>query len=78
MLSKALDSGRLRFTDRLRRGGEFGDVHFICVGTPQQRGQHAADLTLRRERGHASSPRHLDRRTLVVGKSTVPVGTAAG
>ena len=38
MLRKALDSGRLRFTTDLAEAGDFGDVHFICVGTPQQAG----------------------------------------
>ena len=70
-------SGRLRFTTDLAEAGEFGDVHFICVGTPQQPGSHAADLTYVERRGPATSRRTCDRRCLVVGKSTVPVGTAA-
>src|SRR5215211_8766986 len=45
LLAKALESGRLRFTTSLAEAGEFGDVHFICVGTPQQQGSYAADLT---------------------------------
>ncbi|MEO3973556.1 UDP-glucose/GDP-mannose dehydrogenase family protein [Streptomyces sp. CAU 1734] len=76
LLTKALDSGRLRFTTDPAEAAEFGDVHFICVGTPQLKGSHAADLS------HVDSSvealaRHLRRPALVVGKSTVPVGTAA-
>ena len=44
LLRKNLDAGRLRFTDSFAEIGEFGDVHFICVGTPQVEGR-------RRERG---------------------------
>jgi UDPglucose 6-dehydrogenase len=75
-LTKALETGRLRFTTSLAEAAEFGDVHFICVGTPQRQDSPAADLSY----VYASVTelaRHLTRRTLVVGKSTVPVGTAA-
>jgi UDPglucose 6-dehydrogenase len=75
LLTKALDSGRLRFTSSFQEAGEFGDVHFVCVGTPQQPGSDAADLTFVDAAFRSLAP-HLDRRTLVVGKSTVPVGTA--
>ncbi|WP_030175523.1 UDP-glucose dehydrogenase family protein [Spirillospora albida] len=75
LLTKALESGRLRFTTSFAEAAAFGDVHFICVGTPQQPGSDACDLTFvdAAVRGLAV---HLDRRALVVGKSTVPVGTA--
>ncbi|MFG1997817.1 UDP-glucose dehydrogenase family protein [Spirillospora sp. NPDC048911] len=76
LLAKALESGRLRFTTSFAEAGEFGDVHFVCVGTPQQPGSDAADLTYVDAAVRSLAP-HLDRRTLVVGKSTVPVGTAA-
>jgi len=76
LLAKALESGRLRFTTSLAEAGEFGDVHFICVGTPQQQGSYAADMTYV-DSAVGELARHLHRRTLVVGKSTVPVGTAA-
>ncbi|OLT33378.1 UDP-glucose 6-dehydrogenase [Actinomadura sp. CNU-125] len=75
LLTKALESGRLRFTTSFEEAGEFGDVHFICVGTPQQPGSDAADLTYVDASVRALAP-HLNRRALVVGKSTVPVGTA--
>jgi UDPglucose 6-dehydrogenase len=76
LLSKALESGRLRFTTSFQEAGEFGDVHFICVGTPQQKGSEAADLTYV-DASVTALAEHLHRRALVVGKSTVPVGTAA-
>ncbi|WP_055524627.1 UDP-glucose dehydrogenase family protein, partial [Streptomyces graminilatus] len=76
LLAKALDTGRLRFTTDFAEAGEFGDVHFICVGTPQQKGSHAADMRYV-DSAVGELAQHLRRRTLVVGKSTVPVGTAA-
>src|SRR5919198_3983909 len=75
LLTKALESGRLRFTTSFAEAAEFGDVHFVCVGTPQRAGSDAADLTYGDAAVRALAP-HLTRRALVVGKSTVPVGTA--
>jgi UDPglucose 6-dehydrogenase len=76
LLTKALESGRLRFTTDYAEVGAFGDIHFLCVGTPQQSGSNAADLTYVEGAVTALAP-HLNRRSLIVGKSTVPVGTAA-
>ncbi|WP_416986318.1 UDP-glucose dehydrogenase family protein [Streptomyces sp. T028] len=76
LLAKALDSGRLRFTTSFAEAGEFGDIHFVCVGTPQQQGSYGADLSYV-DSAVGELAQHLHRRTLVVGKSTVPVGTAA-
>ena len=76
LLRKALDSGRLSFTTDLAEAGDFGDVHFICVGTPQKPGSDAADLRYVEGVTRDLAP-YLRRRCLVVGKSTVPVGTAA-
>jgi len=76
LLRKALDSGRLSFTTDLSAAGDFGDVHFICVGTPQMTDSHAADLRYVEGVTRDLAP-YLRRRCLVVGKSTVPVGTAA-
>src|SRR4029453_4881881 len=73
LLRKALESGRLRFTTSFAEAGEFGDVHFLCVGTPQQKGSHAADMTYV-DAAMCELSVHLRRRALVVGKSTVPVG----
>ena len=76
LLVRNLASGRLRFTTDYAEAAAFGDVHFICVGTPQKADSLAADLTYV-EAAVTSLARHLDRKALVVGKSTVPVGTAA-
>ena len=76
LLSKHIDSGRLRFTTSYEEVAEFADVHFVCVGTPQRKGELAADLTYV-ESAFASLAKHLTRKVLVVGKSTVPAGTAA-
>ena len=69
-------SGRLRFTTSLAEAAEFGDVHFVCVGTPQKPNSYAADLKYVDAVIDGLAP-HLRRPCLVVGKSTVPVGTAA-
>ncbi|HEX2903848.1 MAG TPA: UDP-glucose/GDP-mannose dehydrogenase family protein [Jatrophihabitans sp.] len=76
LLAKHADSGKLRFTTDYAEAAEFADVHFICVGTPQQQGQYAADLTYVESAFRSLAP-HLSRPALVVGKSTVPAGTAA-
>jgi UDPglucose 6-dehydrogenase len=74
LLRKSLDSGRLRFTTSYAAAAEFGDVHFICVGTPQTK-SGSADLSFVYSAADALAP-HLRRPSLIVGKSTVPVGTA--
>jgi UDPglucose 6-dehydrogenase len=74
LLRKNLDAGRLRFTTDFAEVGEFGDVHFVCVGTPQKPGSTAADLTYVHA-AFSSLAAHLTRETLIIGKSTVPVGT---
>jgi len=74
LLRKNLDSGRLRFTTSFAEIGEFGDVHFLCVGTPEGESSHA-DLSYVHAAVDALAP-HLYSRSLIVGKSTVPVGTA--
>ncbi|MFI6519937.1 UDP-glucose dehydrogenase family protein [Spirillospora sp. NPDC050679] len=76
VLRRGLDSGRLRFTTSMEEVAEFGDVHFVCVGTPQKSGEYAADLSYVDQALDALAPL-LRRPCLVVGKSTVPVGTAA-
>ena len=75
LLQKGLDSGRLRFTTSYADAAT-ADVHFLCVGTPQRKGGYAADMRYVDAVVDGLAP-HLDRPTLVVGKSTVPVGTAA-
>jgi UDPglucose 6-dehydrogenase len=76
VLQRALESGRLRFsTDASEAAG--ARVHFVCVGTPQQADSPAADLSQVHGAVDALLP-FLDEGALLVGKSTVPVGTAAG
>ncbi|MBA2415670.1 MAG: UDP-glucose/GDP-mannose dehydrogenase family protein [Geodermatophilaceae bacterium] len=76
LLRRGLASGRLRFTTSYEEVAANADVHFVCVGTPQQYGSDAADLRYVDE-SIGSLARELDRPSLVVGKSTVPAGTAA-
>ncbi|MBX7552432.1 UDP-glucose/GDP-mannose dehydrogenase family protein [Streptomyces sp. NPDC004232] len=68
-------SGRLRFTTDWAEIGAFGDVHFVCVNTPQKHGEYACDMSYV-DSAIASLAPHLHRPALVVGKSTVPVGSA--
>ncbi|GAA2379246.1 UDP-glucose 6-dehydrogenase [Catellatospora methionotrophica] len=75
MLRRNLAAGRLRFTTSYQETADFGDVHFICVGTPQRASGLGADLTYV-EASVSNLAQHLSRKALIVGKSTVPVGTA--
>ncbi|MEU6947466.1 UDP-glucose/GDP-mannose dehydrogenase family protein [Streptomyces sp. NPDC046316] len=75
VLGRAVGSGRLRFTTSLAEAAEFGEVHFVCVSTPQRPDAPAADLRAVDAVIDGLAP-GLRRRCLVVGKSTVPVGTA--
>ncbi|MEU9609369.1 UDP-glucose/GDP-mannose dehydrogenase family protein [Streptomyces sp. NPDC048057] len=68
-------SGRLRFTTSWEEVGAFGDVHFVCVNTPQKHGEYACDMSYV-DAAFASLAPHLTESALVVGKSTVPVGSA--
>ncbi|WP_406008564.1 UDP-glucose/GDP-mannose dehydrogenase family protein [Streptomyces sp. NBC_00637] len=68
-------SGRLRFTQDWAEVGAFGDVHFVCVNTPQKHGEYACDMSYVESAIGSLAP-HLARPALVVGKSTVPVGSA--
>ena len=75
LLGRAMESGRLRFSTDIA-AAERARIHFICVGTPQKRGEYAADLRF----VHAATESLLavlGPGEIVVGKSTVPVGTAA-
>ncbi len=75
MVKDGLAAGRLRFTESYAEAADFADVHFLVVGTPQNKRDSSADLTYVDAAIDALCP-HLSRPTLVVGKSTVPVGTA--
>src|SRR5215469_610466 len=77
LLRAQLDSGRLRFTSSYEQAAAFGDVHFICTGTPPLPGGGGADLSQVRSCVTALASL-LNEASLVVGKSTVPVGTARG
>ncbi len=76
MLVRTVDAGRLRFTTSLAEAAGFGSVHFVCVGTPQQPGSGAADMRYVDAVLDGLAP-HLRAESLIVGKSTVPVGTTA-
>jgi len=76
LLSKQVESGRLTFTTDIREVAAFADMHFICVGTPQKKDSNAADMRYVHAAVESLAPL-LDRECLVVGKSTVPSGTAA-
>ncbi|MGH3730700.1 MAG: UDP-glucose dehydrogenase family protein [Micromonosporaceae bacterium] len=76
LLRRNLSTGRLRFTTDYSETAEFGDVHFVCVGTPQRADGMNADLSYVENAITGLAP-HLSRKALIVGKSTVPVGTAA-
>ncbi|GAB3043056.1 UDP-glucose/GDP-mannose dehydrogenase family protein [Sediminivirga luteola] len=76
LLSQGVASGRLRFsTDIADAAGS--QVHFVCVGTPQKQGEFAADLRYV-DAAFGALRQHVTPGDLVVGKSTVPVGTAEG
>ncbi|MGW2854960.1 3-hydroxyacyl-CoA dehydrogenase NAD-binding domain-containing protein, partial [Streptomyces sp. NPDC001215] len=66
-------TGRLRFTMDWAEVAAFGDIHFICVNTPQKHGEYACDMSYV-DAAVASLAPHLTSPALVVGKSTVPVG----
>ncbi len=76
LISTHLTTGRLRFTTDLAEAVGVSDIHFICVGTPQQTTSHAANLGYV-EQAVADVARALSHDGLIVGKSTVPVGTGA-
>ncbi len=76
LLAKNIEAGRLRFTTSYDEVAGFGDVHFLCVGTPQRPDSNAADMRYVDAAVDSLAPL-LRRSCVVVGKSTVPVGTAA-
>ncbi len=74
LIATHLTSGRLRFTTDLAEAVALSDIHFICVGTPQMATSSAAN-TQYVEDAVAAVARSLSHDGLIVGKSTVPVGT---
>ncbi|WP_461666676.1 UDP-glucose dehydrogenase family protein [Gordonia sputi] len=75
LLKKHIDSGRLRVTGSYDEAADFADVFFIAVGTPQKKGEYSADLQYVDAAIDELVPL-LTRDALILGKSTVPVGTA--
>jgi len=75
LLEETQASGRLAFTTAMSQA-EGAAVHFICVGTPQRQGEFAADMRYVESAFETLAP-YLTKGDVVVGKSTVPVGTAA-
>lgn len=75
LLREVQETGRLSFSTDLS-AAEGSAVHFICVGTPQKKGENGADLTFVDAAASGLLP-YLSPGDLVVGKSTVPVGTAS-
>ncbi|MDT2007275.1 UDP-glucose/GDP-mannose dehydrogenase family protein [Rhodococcus opacus] len=76
VLRRNIEAGRLHFTTSYAEAAEFADLHFLGVGTPQKKGEYAADLRHVHSVIDTLAPL-LDRPAVIVGKSTVPVGTAA-
>ncbi|MFH8252111.1 UDP-glucose dehydrogenase family protein [Microbacterium sp. B2969] len=75
ILTEGIQSGRLTFSTKMADAAGAA-VHFIGVGTPQQAGGYAADLTFVNAAVDGLIP-YLQPGNIVAGKSTVPVGTAA-
>lgn len=76
LVNKNVSEGRLRFTTALADSIPDADAVFIAVGTPSsRRGDGYADLTYIFEASREIAP-HLTGYTVIVDKSTVPVGTA--
>lgn len=75
LLRDEVASGRLTFTTDFTSAKD-ADVHFICVGTPQAKNSLAADMSYVNAALEAIAP-VAKAGSLIVGKSTVPVGTAA-
>ena len=76
VLERNLAAGRLAFTTDYAEAARFANLHFIGVGTPQQRGSYAADTRYVEAVIEDLVPK-LEGEHVIFGKSTVPVGTAA-
>ncbi|AFA72175.1 UDP-glucose 6-dehydrogenase Ugd [Gordonia polyisoprenivorans VH2] len=75
LIKKNIDDGRLAVSGSLSDAAEHADVFFIAVGTPQKKGEYGADLKYVDTAVEELVPL-LTRDALILGKSTVPVGTA--
>ena len=76
VLERNIEAGRLDFSTDYEEAAEFGNLHFLGVGTPQRRGSYAADMTYVKSVITDLVPK-LKGDHIIFGKSTVPVGTAA-
>jgi len=74
LLEAEVKTGRLTFATDFSAISDC-DVHFVCVGTPQKKDSLAADLTYV-DASMKAVASHAKAGSLIVGKSTVPVGTA--
>ncbi|KXF52011.1 UDP-glucose 6-dehydrogenase [Rhodococcus sp. SC4] len=75
VLRRNIEAGRLRFSDSYEEAAAFANVHFIGVGTPQKKGEFAADLKYVDAVVDTLAPL-ITEDSVIIGKSTVPVGTA--
>ncbi|QYB00082.1 UDP-glucose/GDP-mannose dehydrogenase family protein (plasmid) [Rhodococcus sp. USK10] len=75
VLQRNLSAGRLRFTSSYEEAAAFADIHFLGVGTPQKKGEFAADLRYVDAVIEQLAPL-ITGPAVIFGKSTVPVGTA--
>lgn len=75
LVKKNIEQGRLLFTDKVDECIPESDLVFVAVGTPTRRGDGHADLSYVYQAVQDIAP-HLAGYTVIVDKSTVPVGTA--
>ena len=75
-LEKVLAKGNIKFKENHDEESLEADMHFLCVGTPQLPGSYAANTEYLHSAVNALAP-YLREDAVVVGKSTVPVGTSA-
>lgn len=76
LVARGVESGRLRFSCDYQQAADFAQLHFIAVGTPESAASPAADTSAVEAVVDKLAPL-LRGEHVVVGKSTVPVGTAA-
>ena len=75
LVKKNIEQGRLLFTNDIDECISESDLVFVAVGTPTRRGDGHADLSYVYQAVQDIAP-HLTGYTVIVDKSTVPVGTA--
>jgi UDPglucose 6-dehydrogenase len=75
LVQRNMEAGRLVFTDDLGPAAKDADIILLAVGTPMRRGDGYADLSYVYAAVEEIAP-HLNGFTVIVTKSTVPVGTS--